>query len=33
MEWTFSDEVPEAEIVWEGVTAMEKMSLVWAVCS
>lgn len=26
-EWIFREEEPEQEIVWVGVTAMEKMSL------
>ena len=30
MECTFIEDAPEAERIWEGVTAIEKMSVMWA---
>jgi hypothetical protein len=31
VEWIFMEDAPEAERIWVGVTAREKMSVMWAV--
>ena len=30
VEWIFMEDAPEAERIWVGVTAREKMSVMWA---
>ena len=31
VEWTLRDEAPEAERIWVGVVAREKISVPWAI--